>query len=81
MTTDDSRGDIRMIAIDLLDETIDEIIAEARVDEREHDSALAEALALFGEGHDPKMLACALLVAIADHLRDGLIGRRSRLLH
>ena len=77
MTTDDGRGDIRMIAIALLDE----IIAEARVDEREHDSALVEALALFGEGHDPKMLACALLVAIANHLRDGLIGRRSRLLH
>jgi hypothetical protein len=65
---DDGRSDIRMIAIDLLDE----IIAEARVDERKHDSALADALALFGEGHDPKMLARALWVAIADHLSGGL---------
>jgi hypothetical protein len=68
MTTDDGRSDIRMIAIDLLDE----IIAEARADELEHDSALADALALFGEGHDPKMLARALWVAIADHLSGGL---------
>ena len=69
MTADDDRSDIRMIAIDLLDE----IIAEARdawngINERAHLDAQGTALEMFGEGHDPKMLARALFIAIADHL-------------
>lgn len=72
MTTDDGSSDIRMIAIDLLDE----IIAEGRdalngINEEAHQDAQGTALEMFGEGHDPKMLARALIIAIADHLSAG----------
>ena len=65
----DENAHIRMMAIDLLDE----IFAEARdasngIDEYEHCVKQGEALKLFGEGHDPKMVARALIIAIADHL-------------
>jgi hypothetical protein len=65
-THDDGGGcDIRIIANDLLDE----IQAERNHgDESEYDNAQADALALFGAGHDPKVVARALWVAIADRL-------------
>jgi hypothetical protein len=71
MNRDDAYG-IRAIAHDLLDE----IHAERNdaynrgIDENEFDDAQADALELFGEGHDPKMLARALWIAIADRLSD-----------
>jgi hypothetical protein len=60
---------IRMIAIDLLDE----ILVESRdawcgIDEMEHHCAQGDALMTFGDGHDPKMVARALIIAIADRL-------------
>jgi hypothetical protein len=61
--TDDT-SDLRIIAIDLLDE----ILAEERdalngIEEEEHWRAQAGALAQFGEGHDPKILARALIIS------------------
>jgi hypothetical protein len=66
MKPDDGK---RLIAIDLLDE----ILAEGRdaqngIDELKHYKAQAHALTLLGEGHDPKTLARALIIAIADRL-------------
>jgi len=66
---DEERAHIRMIAIDLLDE----VLAEARdawngIDEMEHYDAQGTALMMFGDGHDPKMVARALIIAIADRL-------------
>jgi hypothetical protein len=59
---------LREIAIDLLDE----ILAERRSDGDEHDDAQGDALILFGDARlgDPKMVARALLIAIADRLSD-----------
>jgi hypothetical protein len=58
-----------MVAIDLLDE----IFTEANdawdgLAEQEHDDAQGDALMTFGDGHDPKLLARALIIAIADRL-------------
>jgi hypothetical protein len=58
---------IRMIAIDLLDE----IFAEAEDASPEHEDAQAAALEACGEGgesRDPKRVARALIIAIADRL-------------
>jgi hypothetical protein len=67
MTEEDSH--LRMIAIDLLDE----ILAEGRdaqngINEEEHHDAQGTALEMFGEGHDPRMVARYLIIAIADRL-------------
>jgi hypothetical protein len=67
---DNEYAQIRMIAIDLLDE----ILAEARDaqkgigDEEEHQDAQGDALIALGDGHDPKMVARALIIAIGDRL-------------
>jgi hypothetical protein len=74
MKMEDRDGaDIRLIAIDLLDEVLQEgCDASNGIDELEYGDAQATALELFGEGHDPKMLARALIIAIADRLSDGM---------
>ena len=68
--TDDS-SHLRMIAIDLLDE----VFAEGRdawkgINEMEHHDAQGDALMFFGEQRlrDPKTVARALIIAIADQL-------------
>ena len=60
---------IRTIAINLIDEIIAEFEAAFcdGIGEPEHAAAQAEALEMIGE-HDPKMVARALLIAIADNL-------------
>jgi hypothetical protein len=66
-------ADIRLIAIDLLDEVLQEgRDAWNGIDEEEYDDAQVTALEMFGEGHDPKMLVRALIIAIADRLSDGM---------
>ena len=67
MTEEDSH--LRMIAIDLLDEIFAEIRdAQNGIEEEAYGDAQADALRVIGEGHDPKTLARALIIAISDLL-------------
>jgi hypothetical protein len=68
---------IRSIAINLVDEIIAEMEAALLdgADEMEHADAQADALEAVGE-HDPKTVARALLIAIADNLPPARIARR-----
>jgi len=68
---------IRTIAIDLFDEIIAEMEAVLfdGADEVEHADAQADALEVVGE-HDPKTVARALLISIADRLGDAALAAR-----
>jgi hypothetical protein len=69
---DKDQADIRLIAIDLLDEVLQEgRDASNGIDEWEYLDAQGTALEVFGEGHDPKMVVRALIIAIADRLGEG----------
>jgi hypothetical protein len=60
---------LRMIAIDLLDEIFAESQdAQRGIAESSHMKAQCDALHIIGEGHDPKTVARALIIAISDWL-------------
>ena len=66
MTEEDSH--LRMIAIDLLDEIFAESQDAQNGTEASHLRAQVDALHIIGEGHDPKTVARALIIAISDWL-------------
>ena len=72
MQDEDNGHPIRAIANDLLDEVQAERndAYNRNIDEDEYNEAQAKALEIFGEGHDPKMVARALWMAIVDRLRE-----------